>query len=254
MTKKRILDNKAQKKVKKLGPCATFLTLIKGFVCSAVIYLPKSFVNGGWGFSIIVLVLCAFLTIYCALLLLEIRAKMDANSYTDIGKRLFGPWGKFFVNLALCLSQFGFVCAYIYYLMVNYNHILYVAFGLDIDRNYFAILCLVMWSLLCYVRKIEIFSSTHVFADIMIVLTIVIIMIYGCIQWSDNGHSMVSTVPFFNPVTYSDAIGFALYSYEGIGVILPIQDITRDPSNYKKIVVYGSMIVNAPTSSSMRMR
>ena len=50
MTKRRVKDEQYKEKVKKLNAFSTFMTLFKGFVCTAVLYLPKSFVNGGWGF------------------------------------------------------------------------------------------------------------------------------------------------------------------------------------------------------------
>lgn len=41
----------------------------------------------------------------------------------------------------------------------------------------------------------------------------------------------------FNKKSYTDGIGYAVFAYEGIGVILPIQDVTREPQNYWKIVI-----------------
>ena len=38
-------------KAGKIGPMATFFTLIKGFVATGVLFLPKGWVNGGWLFS-----------------------------------------------------------------------------------------------------------------------------------------------------------------------------------------------------------
>lgn len=69
-TKRRLIDEKSKSAVHKLGPCNTFLTLMKGFVASAVLYLPKSFVNGGWGFSILALIISCIVTTHCAMLLL----------------------------------------------------------------------------------------------------------------------------------------------------------------------------------------
>jgi hypothetical protein len=39
-----------------------------------------------------------------------------------------------------------------------------------------------LFSLLCFVRKIEIFAATHLFADVMIVLTMLTIVVYGIIN------------------------------------------------------------------------
>lgn len=141
------------------------------------------------------------------------------------------------VNIALCLSQIGFVCAYLYFIMVNFSDILYHAFGVDVSRFYIAIIQFVVFTLLCYVRKIEIFASTHVFADLMIVVALVTIIVNGSKKMIDNKETRIDTIPFFNTNSYSDAIGFSVYAFEGIGIILPVQDITANPDGYYKIVI-----------------
>uniref|UniRef100_A0A7S3G106 Amino acid transporter transmembrane domain-containing protein n=1 Tax=Strombidium rassoulzadegani TaxID=1082188 RepID=A0A7S3G106_9SPIT len=96
-------------------------------------------------------------------------------------------------------------------------------------------MCFVIFTLLCFVRKIEIFAVTHLFADIMIVLTLIVVVIYGARELAEKG-SQIKTVDFINSQTYADAIGFSVYCFEGIGVILPVQDITANPDQYKQIV------------------
>jgi len=84
MTKRRIIAEENAKKVKKLGPLATSFTIFKGFVCTGILYMPKDFINGGWLFSAICVILSLILTLYCAGLLLECRAKFG-GSFPDIG-------------------------------------------------------------------------------------------------------------------------------------------------------------------------
>ena len=74
---------------------------------------------------------------------------------------------------------------------------------------------------MCFVRKIEIFASTHAFADLMIVVTMMTVVVYGCINVKDNG-IQIKTVDYINTATYADAIGFSVYCFEGIGVIMPV--------------------------------
>ena len=118
-TKRKIIEEKTKKKVKKLGTLATYITLMKGFVCTSVLYLPKSFVNGGWLFTALTLVLSAILYIYCALLLLEVRAKLNLTAYTEIGQKTYGKLGRILVDIALWGSQSGFCCAYVYFIKQN---------------------------------------------------------------------------------------------------------------------------------------
>lgn len=72
-TRRKVKEEITVKHIKKLSNCETFFTLIKGFVCTGCLYLPKSaFVNGGWLFASFCMVVSAFLTMYCASLLLEV--------------------------------------------------------------------------------------------------------------------------------------------------------------------------------------
>lgn len=113
------------------------------------------------------------------MLLIEIREKVNASSYTVIGEKLFGKPGKIAVNLSLFCSQVGFVCAYVYFIMVNFSSVFYHAWGIDLARNYIALIFLVIFTLLCFVRRIEIFASTHVFADLMILVAIIAMVGFG---------------------------------------------------------------------------
>lgn len=47
-------------------------------------------------------------------------------------------------------------------------------------------MCFVIFSLLCLVRRIEIFAATHLFANVMIVLTIISVLVQGCIVMSQS--------------------------------------------------------------------
>lgn len=66
-TKKKTLVEIESKQVKKLGDFATFFSLLKGMVCTGVMYLPRNIYNGGWAFSLFSLVLAYALTLFCSI-------------------------------------------------------------------------------------------------------------------------------------------------------------------------------------------
>jgi len=78
---------------------------------------------------------------------------------------------------------------------------------------------------------------THIFADVMIIITIIVISVYAGIAISDNGGLDTAGVQFINHKHWSDAIGFSVYAFEGIGVILPIREVTEKKDDYLKILV-----------------
>jgi proton-coupled amino acid transporter len=98
-------------------------------------------------------------------------------------------------------------------------------------------ICFVILLPLVMVRKIQTFAKFHVFGDAMIFITLTVIVIFASVSVSNNGfldHN--PAVPWFNKKLWPDSIGFAIYAFEGIGVILPVQDITEDREGYFKII------------------
>ena len=87
---------------------------------------------------------------------------------------------------------------------------------------------------LVMVRKIEVFAVTHLFGDILIIVTLIVIFGYAGSDLSKKGVQMDGIKPVDN--LWADAIGFSVYTYEGIGVILPIQEVTADKSQYYKLL------------------
>ena len=82
----------------------TFFTLLKGFVGTAVLYLPREIYLGGWGTTIICLGLSMVLSYYCSLLLLESQKQSRARSFSEIGKAAYGKFGKNLVGIFLILT------------------------------------------------------------------------------------------------------------------------------------------------------
>jgi hypothetical protein len=55
----------------------------------------------------------------------------------------------------------------------------------------------------------------------MIVTTLIIIVIFGVIKVKDAGNNFES-VEFLNKDSFTQSIGFSVYAFEGIGLIIPV--------------------------------
>lgn len=102
-------------------------------------------------------------------------------------------------------------------------------------------MCFIIYVPLCWVRKIERFSVTHIFADMLILITTIVILVYAFIQLSNNGWG--GGIDALNTATWLNMIGSAVYSYEGIGVVLPLLEVTEKPELYPKILFYVLLTV-----------
>jgi len=83
----------------------------------------------------------------------------------------------------------------------------------------------------------------------MVLLTVVVCISYAGASVSKNGwldyDAEGKPVPLFNKTSWPNTIGIAVYAFEGIGVILPIQDITEDKENYFYVVCITCAIITA---------
>jgi amino acid permease len=82
----------------------TFFTLIKGFIGTGILFLPKGFKNGGYIFSSGAIFLSLFLTAICTMKLLQARKKNNGGSFTELGIKSMGKWGKIAVDVSLASS------------------------------------------------------------------------------------------------------------------------------------------------------
>lgn len=101
---------------------------MKGFVCTGILYLPKAFFNGGWLFSSIAMFFSFGLTYWCCMRLMDIREKVG-GSYSDIGYAAMGNPGKYLVDVALIVSQTGFVVAYVAFICTSLQSVVLAATG-----------------------------------------------------------------------------------------------------------------------------
>lgn len=71
--------------VKKLSPLKTYFTLLKGFIATGVLYMPKNFKNAGWAWGAAAMFISYIFTHICIILLLKTRAMKPGASFTELG-------------------------------------------------------------------------------------------------------------------------------------------------------------------------
>lgn len=103
-TKKNKIDEIEKEKIKKLTPAQSFFTLIKGFICAGILYLPKNIQGGGWGFSALGLFASYCFTTACMFKLLEAKKASNGKSFKDIGIKCYGVPGRILVEVLLVVS------------------------------------------------------------------------------------------------------------------------------------------------------
>lgn len=240
-----LLGSRKRRKERQQGPkkgtAGTVLILLKSFVGTGVLFLPRAFLNGGMAFSIGVMIAVSALSYYCFLLLTTSRLKLKA-SFAQMGQITYGRWMRGLINSSLVISQVGFASAYIVFTSENLRAFVLAVSKCetDIPIQYMILMQLVIFMPLALYRNLNNISFIVYIADIFIVLGL-IYLYYFHIGTVIENHGR-SDFHLFNAKSWTLFIGTAIFTFEGIGLIIPIQDGMKKPSQLPS-VLGGVMVI-----------
>ena len=190
-------------------------------------------------FSNLVLLGVAALSYYCFILLVRTRIKVP-GSFGDMGGILYGPWLRLLILTSVALSQIGFVSAYIVFTSESMQ-----AFALAVSRcrtyidiKYMVLMQLAIFLPLSLIRNIKKLGGTALAADVFICLGLLYIGYFDIATLHSSGKS---DIRMFNSQDWTLFIGTAIFTFEGVGLIIPIQESMKQPSKFPPVLA-GVMI------------
>ena len=236
---------KSSRRAVKPGDATTlksFFTLLKAFIGTGIMFLPKAFRNGGILFSSITLVTVSVLSCLCFYLLLQCR-KQYGGGYGDIGLAIGGPKFRSLVLASITISQIGFVCAGLIFVAENLFSFLDAVTPTRVSplgSNALIGLQLVILIPLALIRNISKLGPAALLADVFIFIGLIYIWYYDIAALTSRG--IHPTVELFNPRAFTLTIGSAIFTFEGIGLLLPIQSSMAQPEKFP-LLLYLVMII-----------
>ena len=184
---------------------ATVFTIFKGFVATAILFMPYAFVEAGYGFSGISLLVSLLLNLISIHKLLQVYKAVGGGSLSELGEKSVGKFGKVLTDILLFFSQLSFCLAYVYFIaqQVGGTFILCVTNtaadevscpadkGLDLTippwKWMWIGVCMLLFTPLVWLRKTEKLAFTHIFADIMVGVGLIMITVFASKEISKNG-------------------------------------------------------------------
>ena len=216
----------------------TFFTLLKAFIGTGIMFLPKAFKNGGILFSSITMITVSAVTALCFELLLSCRKRYGGGGYGDLGQIVVGPRFRALILVSITLSQIGFVCAGLIFTADNLASFLdAVTHSREAPLSTTALIGiqLIVLTPLAFIRNISKLGPAALLADIFILFGLIYIYWYD-ISWISKMGGFHPSIELFNPRDFTMTIGSAIFTFEGIGLILPIQSSMKQPEHFSKLL------------------
>jgi solute carrier family 36 (proton-coupled amino acid transporter) len=137
---------------------------------------------------------------------------------------------------SIVISQIGFVCAGIVFTAENLlSFFLAVSKGsTPLSTNALIAIQLAMLIPLAIIRNISKLGPAALLADVCILVDLTYIWYYDISTIASHGLS--KTVELFNPHHFTLTVGSAIFTFEGIGLLLPIQLSMREPEEFRRLL------------------
>lgn len=215
-----------------------FFLLLKAFVGTGVLFLPKAFSNGGMLFSIITLAFFGALSYWCYLILIYTKEKVAVLLFAEIGQKLYGRTFQRLILISIVVSQLGFVAAYIVFTAENMKAFLANTLGIDVLKPMIIAAQAVLLTPLSLIRDITKLLLLAVIANLCVMWGLVTIVYYVLYQWIviQDIQPGPGVIWLFNEEKFSLFIGVAIFAFEGIGLIIPIQELMINPHHFPRVL------------------
>ena len=216
----------------------TFLLLLKSFIGTGVLFLPKAFLNGGLLFSIGMLVFFGIYSYWCYYILVEAKKMANVSSFGDIGLKLYGPWLKVLILFALGATQIGFAGAYMIFTGKNLAAFIENVFHRKINLAYIMIFQLIIFIPISFIRNVSKLSLPALISNFCIMFGLLIVVIFFFNHWIfDLSFKPMDNIIYgVNSERWPLFIGTVIFAFEGIGLIIPVQESMKQPAHFPKVL------------------
>lgn len=218
----------------------TFANVFIAIVGAGVLGLPYTFMRTGWAAGLAVLLGVAALTFHCMMLLVRTRRRLEPckiASFGDLGMAVSGPLGRLAVDCMIVLSQAGFCVGYLIFICNSLAHLLP-----SLPKPSFVLAMLPFQLALNSVRSLTLLAPISIFADL------VDLGAMGVVLGQDL--SVLASAPppvraCGSPAALLYGVGVAVYAFEGIGMVLPLEAEAADKPRFGRALALSMAFIAA---------
>uniref|UniRef100_A0A8C9ANC6 Solute carrier family 36 member 2 n=1 Tax=Prolemur simus TaxID=1328070 RepID=A0A8C9ANC6_PROSS len=248
----------------------TLVHLLKGNMGTGILGLPLAVKNAGILVGSLSLLLMGFIAGHCMLILVRCAQHLCHRlnkPFLDYGDTVMhgleaspstwlqnhAHWGRRIVSFFLIVTQLGFCCVYIVFLADNLKQVAEAINSTTnnchnnetviptptMDSRLYMLSLLPFLVLLVFFRNLRVMTIFSMLANISMLVSLVIIA-----QYIAQGIPDPSQLPLVASwKTYPLFFGTAIFSFESIGVVLPLENKMEDAHHFPVILSLGISII-----------
>ncbi|XP_050358073.1 proton-coupled amino acid transporter-like protein CG1139 isoform X1 [Nymphalis io] len=234
--------------------------LIKGCLGGGILGIHEAYMKCGIWTSLFITIIFGVYIAYCVNLLVKSaqtlykRLHLPEMSYPDLAEaslevgpfpslRKYSKWFRYSVDLAICIDLFGACCVYQIIIAKTIKEVVEsttdVTAGDQNTLRLYILTLLIPVLLLCMITTLKYLAPFSLLADVFIVACVVATVVYGY----QNAPPLSSVPAWKDAIGFFEFCGIVIFSMEGVGVSLPIENNMKDPTKFPLILCSGMTIV-----------
>ncbi|KAM6055860.1 proton-coupled amino acid transporter 1-like isoform 1-T1 [Theristicus caerulescens] len=248
----------------------TLIHLLKGNIGTGLLGLPLAVKNAGILLGPLSLLVMGVVAVHCMGILVKCAHHFCyrfQKQFVDYGGavmyglestpsawlRTHAVWGRRVVGLFLIITQLGFCCVYFVFLADNLKQVISAANGTTNDCNsnrtvtmtptmdsrLYMLSLLPFVVLLTFIQNLKVLSIFSMLANVAMLVSLIVIYQYIVRDIPDPSDLPLAAAW----KTYPLFFGTAIFAFEGIGVVLPLENKMKNPRQFPVILYVGMTIV-----------
>lgn len=249
----------------------TLIHLLKGNIGTGLLGLPLAVKNAGLVVGPVSLLVMGIIAVHCMRLLVKcshhLSTKMSRPSLSYGEAVQFGienvsmlrrhsHWGKKVVEVFLIITQLGFCCVYFVFLSENVKQVVEAANATSFnceqnftnqtndpvqsfDKRLYMLCFLPFIILLVFTPNLKYLAPLSLIANLVMSASLVLIYFYSLTHIT----SPIDLPKVGRAKDYPLFFGTAIFAFEGIGVVLPLENKMQRPQRFTLVLYVGMAIV-----------
>jgi len=224
-----------------ISNCDTIIHLLKGNIGTGILAMPNALMNSGLWFGTVGLVVLSVFCVSCMHLLVNSAQRLCHKSgkpflsYTEVAGEAFAnsnsrhlrklkTVARKVISVFLCITQLGFCCVYFVFVSENLKKVFDQHFR-EMDQKVYMTITLAPMLGLCSIRNLKHLAPISMLANMLQMAGLGLTFFYVLKDlpptWDRKPFATWGQLPLY--------FGTAIYAFEGIGVVLPLENQMREP-------------------------
>ncbi|KAJ2331654.1 hypothetical protein GGI00_003158 [Coemansia sp. RSA 2681] len=143
--------------------------------------------------------------------------------------------------MSIVLAQIGGCCAYTIFVAQNWRNVFNTlsACKMQLSTEFWVLIQMSVFIPLAFIRQIRYFAPVALVANLLIIISLGYLL--GFDAWSI---ATTGPAPFanYNPARFPLLVGTAVYSFEGVTLVIPILDSLKEKRDFGRVLTLAIML------------